>query len=92
MKYILPIILFYVTAIHFCVRAYFIERARHFVYGKATEVNYYKWEVRGVVGIYFLPYLTLFWNDLFITGVMFFISVLIALLRSREHISPKFLD
>lgn len=100
MRYILLILFFYVTIIHFMVRGIMVFFAdlrgdlplRYFRMNK-TEQGYYGWELPQVLTTYSIPYIVLLLN--FGSSPVFVCCVLcaiIALLRSLEHIYPKFLD
>ena len=100
MKYIFTFLFFYVTIVHFIVRGIGVyladvkgDMALSYFRVNKNELGYFGWEMKGVIAIYLLPYIA-FIADLgnFPNTFCYFLCIIIAFLRSVEHIHPKFLD
>lgn len=91
MKYILAVIFFYVTIIHFVCRAIKWEFSREYLHGQSTEADYYRWENKWFLLGYLFPYASFFLGGAFPIFVCCGLFIAIAFLRSIEHIHPRFL-
>lgn len=89
MIYIQFIIHWYVVLIHFIMRSIIIEFAdfdKLVALFYRTEMKYLKWESRGVLTLYLMPWLCFFILGKVMFWIMFVLCIFVAAIRSYEHI------